>query len=243
MDIRDTVEELCERAQKRDRPFFTPFVSAEDAERALAIARVQGLELALLGGRENAERVRICALPSAYFSVSEESAVRALYLRAHDGKKYSHRDYLGSLMSLGIERDVIGDILPVEGGAYLFTVPEMADYLVQNIDGVSRTGCTATAVGLEDVVCEEGETEEVTVSVTSLRVDCVVCALFHLSREQALTLIERGLLRVNGEICLKPERRLTLPCRLVLRGFGMAEAAEELGASKRGKLRLRCIRY
>ena len=238
MELFSNLEELAARAVERGRPYATNFLAAEELEKALAFARKRGIFCSAQGGTETCERARLVLLPDEWFAVRPEDFVRALRIAVNDGARYSHRDYLGSIMALGIERDTVGDIIPAEGGAIVYVLPTVAEYLLLNLQTVSRTGCRVAACGLDAETAPGADCECVSVSVSSLRCDCVASALFHLSREACAAMIERGLLRINGEVCLKPDRRLELPARLALKGHGMAVAEECGGTSRKGKLRL-----
>lgn len=238
MELFSNLEELATRAVERGRPYATNFLSAEDSEKALAFARKRGLCCSARGGTETCERVRLVFLPNEWFAVRTEDFIRALRITVNDGVRYSHRDYLGSMMALGIERDTVGDILPAEGGAVVYVMPTVAEYLLLNLRTVSRTGCRVSECGLDAETERETDAESVCVSVSSLRCDCVASALFRLSRETCAAMIERGLLRIDGEVCLKPDRRLELPARLAFKGHGMAVAEECGGVSRKGKFRL-----
>lgn len=243
MELFASLEELAARAVERCRPYATNFLSAEDLEKGLAFARKRGLFCSAQGGTETCERARLVLLPNEWFTVRREDFIRALRIRVNDGAAYSHRDYLGSIMALGIERDTVGDIMPEEGGALVYVLPTVAEYLLLNLQTVSRTGCRVSECELDAAVSVEDHFDEVSVSVSSLRCDCVASALFHLSRETCATMIERGLLRIDGDVCLKPDRRLGLPSRLSLKGYGMAVAESCGGVSRKGKLRLTGRRF
>ena len=238
MEFFSNLEELAVRAEERGRPFATGFLAQEDLESALRFAAKRGFFVRAEGGRENCERARLLLLPDEWYEARAEDFISALQIAVNDGRRYSHRDYLGSIMALGIERDTVGDILPSEGGANVYVLPTIAEYLALNLKSISRTGCAVTEIALGASVQEQKDFEEIGVSVSSLRCDCLASALFHVGREACAAMIERGLLRINGEVCMKPDRKCELPARLALKGYGMAVAEESTGTSRKGKLRL-----
>ena len=54
----------------------------------------------------------------------------------------THRDYLGTILGLGVERSVIGDILVKEHGAWVFCHNKIADFIMKNLCRVRHTTVT-----------------------------------------------------------------------------------------------------
>ncbi len=105
-----------------------------------------GVKLKLYGGYDDAERCIAVCLPD-YMHAEPESEEQHLeellsVIRVSTpkgGRKLTHRDYLGSVLSLGITRDVIGDILVREDGADIVVIAEIADFIDINYDKAGRT--------------------------------------------------------------------------------------------------------
>ena len=237
-DRRSKLEDLLERAFRTGRPCVSEFLTAERTEEL----RLKG-DYLLLGGHADAERALFCALPSAGFRVREEDFLAALRIVPNDGEKYSHRDYLGSLVALGIKRESVGDIVPAEDGAgrgcaYVIVTPPMAKFIRENLSSVSRTGAKCLSVPLSEVPANRREPEELTLSVSSLRLDCVLSAVFGMARGDAKTLCERGACSVNRCATEKAEKLLGEGDFVTLKGWGRFRVGGIAGVSKKGKLRL-----
>ena len=142
----------------------------------------------LAGGFPEAERARALFLPEYMDKETAEAAEIALLrvtpLNGRFAEALSHRDYLGSLMNLGIERDRIGDILTEETEGIVFCAQDMADYIAENLVRIRHTSvqCEKTAL----TACSyRPKFEELQVNVASERIDAVLAALYRLPRQKA----------------------------------------------------------
>ena len=126
--------------------------------------------------------------------------VRAVVILA--SKKFAgdlgHRDFLGSLMALGIKRQLLGDIQIVEGVGYLFCLEEIAPYLCENLISVGRTTVRCESCDPPEQLCQPPEPTEVVVA--SERLDALIAAVWKLSRNQAQELLERGMVFIDGRL-------------------------------------------
>ena len=91
------------------------------------------------GGYKDAERCLFICFPE-YLEPDYDSIISVLEITARDIDKMSHRDYLGSLMGLGIKRENIGDILPLEDRCYIFTKSDISGYIIDNLLKIGRHG-------------------------------------------------------------------------------------------------------
>ncbi len=113
--------------------------------------------------------------------------------------RLTHRDFLGSLMSLGIERETVGDILVEDGRAVVFVKTELSDYVKSQISKVGRVGVKVDDADLSKLPQGRGVEEKKTFIVSSLRLDNIVAAVCKLSREKTKTVIMSDSVCVNFE--------------------------------------------
>ena len=147
----------------------------------------------------------------------------------------------GALMGLGIERELIGDIVLREAGAYIFCVERMVDFICQSLVQIGRT----------DVRCERAEppqgalreTREVRLQVSSPRLDAIAAHLFHLSRGDAQQLFRQGRVMVDDAPCERPDYQLRDGQVISVRGYGRAQYLGVDGQSKKGKDVVRIALY
>lgn len=224
--------ELRRRSEERGVLTHTPFLSpAEQYE----LKNAYFLPL-FCGGCENAERQMAFFLPdymdSAYFDPSE--FINAVKITAKFSN-LSHRDYLGSLMGLGITRESIGDIIVGGETAYLFCQSSVSSFIELNLEKAGRYGVRAQIVSLSDVPEREIKKKEVSFSVMSPRLDAVVGGMFSLSRTSASDFIREGLVTLNYTPCIKVDREVKCGDIISVRGKGKGEISEFGGQSRRGR--------
>ena len=162
------------------------------------------------------------------------------------GTKYatlSHRDYLGSLMALGIKRSVIGDICVEESGAVVFCETRTCEYVADELKSAGRDKITCERIPTDLSYRPTRQFENITSTVASPRLDGVVRALCSLSRDDAAELVTRGNCEINFFTVKEPDRRLSAGDILTVRGFGkfIIDRAEDV--TRRGRIRLEARKY
>ena len=213
-------EDLFRRSYGTGTWMFTDFLSAGDAA---LVYRVAGeTEVSLFGGAEGCERVMIRFGNAEEFGYEIPFPIRILKVAPLQKKfadELTHRDFLGALMNLGIERDVLGDIVVKTDHAYVFAAEKIADFITENLFRIKHTSVTVTVI--QDVPEDVAPTlERVEVIVPSLRLDGIVAKLYHLSRQQAKDLFTGGLVLVNGRLCMNPAGAVKENDILSVRGHG-----------------------
>jgi RNA-binding protein YlmH len=197
------------------------------------------------GGTDNSERVVVRFGDPKELGYEEDFPIRIVCVKPKQEKfagDMTHRDFLGAVLNLGIERDVVGDILISEHTAYLFVLEELADFVCLELERVRRTAVKCEPVkeipaGLLPKLAEE------TVTVASPRLDAVLAKLYHLSRGDAKSLFEAEKVTVNGRICTNPETVLKPNSKVSIRGFGKFEYRGEEHATRKGKTGITIWRY
>lgn len=254
------IEDLLKRAEQRFEVAMGDFLSPGEAARARVF--LQGCHTdaipVFFGGYEGCERTRLLVLPSymageetldgsnfraVYPELAEES-VTVLRIRGSGFRRLSHRDYMGSVLGLGVERTVIGDI--VTDGDYealLFCDPKIAPYLLQEICKIGSDSVKTERVSIDEKFRVERQFETVRDTIASARLDCIVAALAGLSREKAQMAIRSD----EVEVDYLPENRVD---RLVLSGstvtvrrVGKFIVRSTEDVTKKGRYRLVADKY
>lgn len=220
LDMRQ--QTLCEKIIKSNaevKGFF--YGGYSDAERRIAVFLPEYIEAENEGALYQ------------YFLDNKEDNPLALIRIKHSGyKELSHRDYLGSLIGLGIKRETVGDILVSKEGADIVVVREIAEFILINYGKAGRTYLELTLKDIDDIIIPEGHVEEKSATVASLRLDNVVSAAFGISRSNAVEAIKGGIVFVNNLQSEKPEKIVNQSDKLVLRGKGKI-ILKEIGRSTR----------
>ena len=242
-----SIEDKARRCQRTNAPQHTGFLSLEQCAAAEDICRGEHYRGLLYGGYEDAERRVMIFLPDY---MDEEdipgqfqplSAIRAELSKG--AQKLSHRDYLGALLGLGVERSVIGDILVRDDGADIIVLAEMADFFVRNFEKAGRMNLHVSQIELDSIKQSYVDHSEITDTVASLRLDNLISSAFRLSRGAAQEAVRQGLVSVNGRQSLKADMALDEGDKLVLRGKGKAVLKEVGGRSRKDRIIVTIDKY
>lgn len=198
--LQKRLAELAEQSYQNNAYYFTDFLSATDA--ALVYLAAEDMDFTLWGGAEGCERVMIRFGNPEDFGYEIPFPIRLIKIEPLI-KKFSdeltHRDFLGALMNLGIERDTIGDIVVKERTGYVFVVERIGDYIQENLGQIKHTHVKCQV--LEEMPEEvKPQLEPVELIVSSIRMDSIISKLYRLSRNQSLDLFRKKLVLVNGRV-------------------------------------------
>lgn len=153
-----------------------------------------------------------------------------------------HRDFLGSLMGLGLRRDTIGDILCEQGRAVVFVREDVADYVMTQVDKIGRVGVKVGYGDITDLPVPD-DIEKLSFTLGSLRLDAFVAAATNLSREKSARLIKSELVMIDHVICTDVSANLTEGATVTIRKYGKFVLSAILGLSRKGRLRVSVKRY
>lgn len=240
------LEELALRTAYTGAPAFTRFLEPSMPDAARAAANRAGVHAAFYGGFSDAER-RVAGFYAD--EPPEEADFPVVPLRIDWNAKFAHpghRDLLGAAMGLGIERETLGDVaLGQRNGApcaYLFCLPEVADYVCASLESAGRaTVRVSRADETPEILPPEGE--HLRLTVQNERLDAVLAAACRLSRSEAQRLIAAGLVKLNHVPNLHPDARLKEGDLISARGQGRIRVEEFQGESRRGRRIVAVFRY
>ena len=179
--------------------------------------------------------------------LEEELAELLRVVRVHApaaGRKLAHRDYLGSLLALGLDRSVTGDILvrdqdsALGPGADIIVAAEIADFIELNYSKAGRTELEVEILPIKELHVEPPNLETRHDTVASLRLDSIVASAFRMSRAKAAEAIRRGLVSVNSAEALKVDAEVEEGDRIVLRGQGKIRLSEVGGSTRKDRIRI-----
>ena len=242
------VLDRAEQAQNRNIPAATDFLSPQQQMVTLDLLRLVGIPetgWARLGGWDGAERNLFLFLPDWLDSADadSQSPIRCLRAAFRAEEKLTHRDFLGSLMGMGIVREKVGDILVAPGSADILVLDTVADFLLQSWTSAGRAKLSVTEIAPTHIHIPQVQCQEVRDTVSSLRLDAVASTGFKMARGKAADLITGGRVQVNWRECTKPDRLLAAGDTVSARGFGKFELTEVGGVTKKGRTSIVLKRY
>lgn len=234
-------------SRKRREPMFTDFMDrAKCARFAERLRGTRELQILCYGGTEDCERQQMGFAPAEDALSPEDFPIRAIKIR-RKSKKFgqsdlSHRDYLGSILGLGIDRGKLGDILVSEDAAVCFAAAEIAPYICAALEQVSKTAVIAEEAEAAEAIPAR-QTEKRRITVASLRLDAVAGEVFHIARGKAQSLIGAEKAAVNWNIMTNVSHQLKEGDLVSLRGYGRFRVGEIGGKTKKDRIGLEIERY
>lgn len=243
--LKKRMRELAEVCYRRDIPSYTDFLNLNEQTVFHSLEReLPPVRYVLTGGYDTAERRIVCFLPSY-----EEEAVappisilKAEPVSRRFAESLTHRDYLGALMNLGIDRGMLGDIVINEDGCFIFCLERMADYIAGELRQVRKTAVTCSVVPAFS--CQVSQKyEDVRASVASPRLDNVLAAVYHSSRSKIVPYIEGEKVFVDGRLAVSASMQLKGGEIVSVRGLGKFLFSGTENETRKGRIYVAAKKY
>jgi len=229
--------DFAAQALKNRKYKLTGFLSPFEQEMALTIANSLGdLKVEYEGGFEGAERRRaaFCHEEFGGTPAFEVAVVKAEW--NGEFARLSHRDVLGSVLGLGVEREVVGDIIATKDFARVIVDKKMAEYFATNLIQIGNVSVKTTLDDLSNIEPKEERVKEIRATVASLRADSIAAAGFGMSRSKAATEISAEKIKLNWQTVKNSSQSIKAGDILSMRGRGRLEVAEITGQTKKGRI-------
>ncbi len=236
--------DLAEQVQA-GRPYrVTDFMSPAGLVIADAVkANFGGIETISSGGYEGAERLRV-AFVDPHFQGTVDLQIAVLKVSWDPRfRLLTHRDVLGSLMGLGIDRTHFGDIIVTSGGAQVIVDATIADFVIQNFIKIAMVSVTVSPMELSELQPKEEKIKEVRTTVASMRLDSIASSGFSTSRTKVVEAIKAGLVQVNWQPAKGPSQEVKEGDVISLRGRGRMQIEGITGTSKKGRIGVHLKRF
>ena len=229
---------LCE---KQYSPKVFGFLTPTDAAVLKKLHFGNGdISITFFGGYPEAERCLFAVLPDYLDEDSLWDFVDIIEISGRDIARLSHRDFLGSILGLGIKREKIGDILCLEGKCLVFAASDISDYIIENLVKVGNAGVTLKKADPSGLEIPKRKVEEIRTTVAALRLDCIVGAALKTSRSAACEVIRSGRVSVNWAECDNLSAKVLPGDVFSVRGAGRFRLSENVNETKKGRLGI-CI--
>ena len=258
------------RKSGRGEAAVSPYLTPREAKyaRVHLSSRVSAGTAVLWGGYPEAERVRVVILPDYTEGLVDPAALGSdpaaaltdaglddlaetvrgavcpILVKGSGFRELSHRDYLGSVLGLGLERDAIGDILiPDSHSAILLTDTRVGNFLTTQMEKVATDTVRVSRLPEGTSLTGTRRLQPITDTVASERLDCVVAALCNLSREKAQMAVKSGLVELDYEVVEDCSATVDAPAVISVRGFGKFAVHAFDGTTRKGRIRLVAGKY
>lgn len=238
-----TLENAARLAAEKEIFRFTRFLDPAQAHEASLIAKGYGVSFRGWGGYDQSERVIGCFFPREFQVDIDQYPLACLGAKVHAKfAQITHRDLLGAFMALGLTRDCIGDMIILSDRVYLFASEHTADFIASSLTSAGRVSlCFERLDTLPEIAPPSGTTFSSVVS--SLRLDAMLAAAYHLSRSEAASCIRGKLVKVNH----LPEERTDILIKedslLSLRGRGRVRFVCINGSTRKQRIGVTFFRY
>lgn len=240
------MKDLGERSYRTGQYTFSGFLSQSEISTFLSVSKeFEQYHYTVYGGWAEAERMIIRFGSAEEIGYETEFPICCVMIKPLLKKfadQLSHRDFLGALMNLGIERTLIGDILVFDQEARIFCANHIADFIIENLDKVCRTSvkCTITQEPIPEI---ENHMQEELETVASERLDAVIAKIFKLSRSESLELFRQKKVFVNSVIYENNSYTPKIEDRISVRGFGKFIYMGVNHTTKKGKISIRIKKF
>ncbi len=231
------VEGVLKSHDIRWTEFLTPY---EQQQVIGVINSFQELSYRSEGGYQGAERQVITIFHDYLPRETVPSSVALVKIENKNRfKTLSHRDYLGSVLNLGLKREKIGDILVHPQYCHMIVDREIRDYIRFQLEKVGNAPVEVQPDDLKNLDIPEEAVKEIRGSVSSLRLDAVLGLGCKLSRKDAQSLIKKGDVKVNFQVALKVGQELNEGDRISAKGFGRINICTLGEKTKSGRMKIK----
>lgn len=224
--------DTLELASKRNCPAYFGFLNEHEV--ALIKNNVKfDIDYIFFGGFDNAQRV-VLACNTDNTALIPISALKFTYKEEYD---ITNKDFLGALMSLGIDRSTVGDILVFSGYSIVFVKDDVCEYILSQITKIGRVGVNVEEIDASSIEYQP-EYETLSFTLSSLRLDVFVASLCKVSRDSAQQLIKSDKVLLNHVVVNSVSKSVNISDVLTIRKHGKYIYSEFDGFSKKNKLRV-----
>ena len=196
------IRELANLSYQRDIVTFSDFLNLNEQNMVSSLKQqFPQVVMETFGGYDNAERQMVAFHPDD-LAFTWEYPIDCLKIEPKAIKfseNLSHRDYMGALLNLGVDRSVIGDIIVQEKAAWFFCQSKMTEFFLENLCRVRHTNILITKVN-DPEEFPHPNLESINGTCASVRLDSLIALAFKASRSSMVSYIESGQVFVNGKL-------------------------------------------
>ncbi|MCM1133226.1 MAG: YlmH/Sll1252 family protein [Ruminococcus flavefaciens] len=232
--------DLVSRAERNGVCGFSDFLDERQcAEAELWCRRNAGsLRYKFWGGFSEASRKMLAVYPDYCEDyILEEFPFMCVTFTYRKEDKLTHRDFLGTFMGMRMKREIIGDIVVGEGIAQAFVTDVAGKLISTTVSKIGRTGVKCFTDRPFELEVKQNFAE-ISGTVASLRLDCVVALAMNVSREKASAFIRADKVDVNHFTASSVSGELKEGDILSIRGCGRFILSGINGFTKKNRLHI-----
>lgn len=249
MDINENLvcakaEDLFSLCDKYCSARFSDFL--DGAEQAIIHDNVvfpYGYNVMFFGGFSDAEKKIMGVFPEWEEAIPSAFPISCLKVAGGFSRKLNHRDYLGTIMSLGLTSAKLGDIVVCDGFAYVLLHSDISGYVKDNLHKIGNQGVKVTIMENLDEIKLERQFRTFGAVCASVRLDAVVGAAANVSRSLSAGLIEGGKVKVNHREIFKTSETIKEGDLLSIRGHGRFLVHSFDGETRKNRLHITLKQY
>ena len=188
---------------------------------------------------EHAERRIISFNCSSFYQMP----IKVLLIKTSNKfQKVEHKDYLGSIMALGIERSKLGDLIVIDNLCYVPCTEDIAIYIIDNLGKIKNTPCNIEVLTSYENL-PEYQYDELIITTTSLRIDTIISGIIGISRSKGLSALSSGGILLNYSPVYDKSKLVSMGDTLTLRTYGKFIIKEIIGETKSGRLKVKVLKF
>ena len=240
--------EMCDNKNKIEYTDFLDLAQIELVQKFINKLKIENY--IFYGGFEQAERKILVIYPEKFNATVVEknlsNVVKIIRIQLPDDLKgkYTHRDYLGAVIKLGVKREKVGDIIVDNDGADIIVDKDIVKFLSENLSGLTRfSKSTISVENIEDLRTVQIRKEEIEIIVSSLRLDNVISELARCSRNKALDIINMERVFINFQNETKKTKQIKPGDMITIRGKGRFFVKELVGQTRSGRTILKVEKF
>lgn len=232
-NLLDKIENVMRNHIVETTSFFDPY------QRRLSTSilnRFTDISYTAEGGTLDAERKVLIVYPDYMYMNNIEDYIMFLSIQGSIDK-LAHKDFLGALLGLGINRDKIGDILIHKDLVQIIVKKEVGEYILYNLKRIGKQNVEVGEISKEELKPSEIEFKEKYVTLSSNRIDVLISNAYNLSRTNSSALVERDKVKINWEPVNKSSMEVFEGDVISVRGYGRMILKSFEGISKKGRIK------
>ena len=236
--------DLSKQANRKGIVLFSDFLNLNEQTIFHQNEKYYETRTETFGGVDFAERQMVAFIPDALYY---EWAYPITYLEVTPtypkfAEKLGHRDLLGSVMNLGVDRGRVGDILVGDDKYVIICEESIAPYFIEHLDKIKHTVVSVKSCTAEELEVQQKFTDKDGI-ITSNRLDSIIACVYNFSRSQSLEYLKAEKVFINGKCVQNPSCRCKEGDIISVRGNGRFLFEQEYGTTNRGRIRFQYKLY